>query len=162
MGLFCRIIEVTPLLWSGDVKAKTLPSPQPETSSQTVLVAPLPCSGRHSLESNYKKLTWHGLLVSILLLYPWLTWCPTNGQDQRASACQRQKCVYLFFPFNFIKASIFVNQKQRMTFWPANFLTDAFVKWNFLCFLFLCCLLVLLARVPIILGTSVVLFIQRL
>lgn len=72
----------------------------------------------------------------------------------------KDKNVYFFF-FNFIKANIYVNQKQGMTFWPANFLTEAFVKWNFLCFLFLCCLLVLLAWVTITLGASAVLFIQR-
>lgn len=41
------------------------------------------------------------------------------------------------------------------------FSLTAFVKWNFLCFLFLCCLIVLLARVTITLGASVMLFIQR-
>ena len=54
-----------------------------------------------------------------------------------------------------------MNQKQGMTCWPANFLMEAFVKWNFLCFLFLCCLLVSLARVTIVLGAPVMLFIQR-
>lgn len=74
---------------------------------------------------------------------------------------KKSVCIYFSPALNFIKANAYVNQKQGMTFWPANFLTESRTTWAFLCFLFLCCLLVLLARVTIILGASAVLVIQR-
>lgn len=83
------------------------------------------------------------------------------GKDKKKK--EKKKCVHLFFlpALNFIKANVYVNQKQGMTFRPANFLSEARTTRAFLCFLFLCCLLVSLARVTIKLGSSAVLVIQR-
>lgn len=53
-----------------------------------------------------------------------------DAGDERASAWQRQKrvCVFVFLFSNAIKVNTDVNQKQGLTFRPANFLTDAFIK----------------------------------